>query len=366
MQIPKFNPDELKIVGEMPYLMGLPSAPIYNFPIPVKEALAMTYQRKAPWQILPIVDVETLMFNPAVIPDNVARAFVADGTVVPGVTNTVGGTDMFGIEWEYVPSAGGSMVRPGKPFIEDASELAEKIVWPDIESWDWEGSRRANEEFLKDSRGICTWFFNGYFERLISFMDFENASVALIDEDQQDDIKDFFDKLTDLYIKIFDKMFTIFPEIDVIYFHDDWGSQRASFFSPETGAEMIVPYMKRLTDFVHSKGKFCHLHSCGHLMNQVENFIAAGWDAWDPQLMNDTHELYEKYGDKILIGVLPTHFDPAATTEEEQRAAAREFAEKFCSPEKPSFINFYTITEMLMTPAFREELYICSRKNYSR
>jgi hypothetical protein len=30
---------------------------------------------------------------------------------------------MFGIEWEYVPQVGGSMVRPGKPFVEDANEI---------------------------------------------------------------------------------------------------------------------------------------------------------------------------------------------------------------------------------------------------
>lgn len=366
MQIPEFNPEELKVVGDVPYPMGLPSVPLYSFPISPKEAVSMVYQRKAPWQILPIMDVETLMFNPSIIPDNVARAFVADATFIPGKTNTTGGTDIFGIEWEYVPSAGGSMVRPGDPFIEDANELEEKLVWPDIESWDWEGSRKINETYVNQPKSVCTWIFNGYFERLISLMDFENAIVALIDEEQQDAVKAFFDKLTDFYIKLLDKMLTVFPEIDGIYFHDDWGSQRASFFSPETGAEMIVPYMKRLTDFLHSKGKYCHLHSCGHLMNQVENFIAAGWDAWDPQVMNDSHELYRLYGDQIVMGVTPTPFDPNTATEEEQRTAAREYAEQFCNPDKPSFLNIYTIAQyMMMTPIFREELYICSRKKYS-
>jgi hypothetical protein len=37
---------------------------------------------------------------------------------------------MFGIEWEYIPAAGGSMVRPGKPFLEDANEWKEKVVGP--------------------------------------------------------------------------------------------------------------------------------------------------------------------------------------------------------------------------------------------
>ena len=38
--------------------------------------------------------------------------------------------------------------------------------------------------------------------------------------------------------------------------------------------------------------------------------------------------LYEKYGDQIIIGVIPDQFDPMTTSEEDQRAAAREFVEK--------------------------------------
>jgi hypothetical protein len=80
--------------------------------------------------------------------------------------------------------------------------------------------------------------------------------------------------------------------------------------------------------------------------------------------MNDTHKIYELYGDKIMLGVTPDLFDPEATTEEEQRAAARAYAAKFCDPAKPSYLNHYG--GRLLTPAFREELYIRSRENYSR
>jgi hypothetical protein len=186
----------------------------------------------------------------------------------------------------------------------------------------------------------------------------------MIDDDQKDAIKAFFDKATDLYIKIFDKFCTLFPGIDGFCIHDDWGSQQETFFAPSVVREMIVPYMKRATDFLHSKGKYCELHSCGQLMKQVPNIIAAGWDTWCPQAMNDTHKIYELYGDQVLIGVMPDSFDPANSTEEQQREVARNYAEKFCNPAKPSYFNFNALT--LMTPAFREELYRQSRIHYSR
>jgi uroporphyrinogen-III decarboxylase len=190
-------------------------------------------------------------------------------------------------------------------------------------------------------------------------MDFEGAILAMVDEDQKDAVKDFFDRLTDLYISIYDKLMTYFPDIDGFNVHDDWASQRETFFSPAVAEEMLVPYMKRLTDFIHAKGRFCDFHSCGQNLRQVPNMIKCGWDSWSGQPMNDTARAYELYGDQILIGVYPEHFDPAVP-ESEQRAAAREFANRFCRPGKPSILN----SSVRMTPAFREELYRQSRINY--
>jgi hypothetical protein len=357
MAVPKFDPKELQEKGRFPGMFGNPDTIIYDFPVTMKEGYAALYKKAPIWQI---TSTEMAMFSPKCNPDNIARAFVFDGTRTP----PTGGADMFGIEWEYIAQVGGSMVRPGKPLIEDANEIKDKVIWPDIDKWDWEGCAKANTEYLsRPVYNIC-WFLNGWYERLISFMDFEGAVVAMIDEDQKDAVKDFFGKLSDLYIRIFDKYLTYFPQIDGFCIHDDWGSQKETFYSPATAEEMIVPYMKRVTDFLHSRGKSCELHSCGQLLKQVPNIIAAGWDSWFPQPMNDTQKIYELYGDKLIVGVIPDHFDTAATSEEEQRARAREYADKFCRPDKPSFYSLNA--GQYLTPAFREELYKQSRINYSK
>ncbi len=358
MKIPEYDSKELKIVGEFPRPVGK-ATPIYNYPVSPKQGQLAAFARKPVWQL---TGVEQVLFSPKCNPDNIARAFVYDGTNTP--KTSCGGLDMFGIEWEYVPQVGGSMVRPGKPFIEDANEIESKVKWPDIEAWDWEGCAKANSEYLSRDVYINCWFLNGWYERLISFMEFENAAVAMIDEEQKDAVKNFFDKLSDLYIRIFDKYLTYFPQIDGFCIHDDWGSQKETFFSPEVIEEMVVPYMRRVTDYLHSKGKCCELHSCGQILKQVPNIIAAGWDAWAPQAMNDTHKIYELYGDKLLVGVLPEPFDTEKTTEEEQREAARKYADKFCNPKKPSLYNLYG--SMYLTPAFSEELYKRSRINYGK
>ena len=83
--------------------------------------------------------------------------------------------------------------------------------------------------------------------------------------------------------------------------------------------------------------------------------------------MNNTQELYEKYGDRIVIGIVADKtFDPATATEEEQRAAARDFVEKYTKPGKPCMYSAFYNRPGMLTPAFREELYIASRERYSK
>lgn len=348
-----FSKDELAVVGETPgFFPGTPSTPIFNFPVTPKEACRALIDREPIWQVTPL---DTSIFTPQFIPDNRARALVIEA--VPLKREDFGGKDMFGIEWEYIEVAKGSMVKPGSPLLSDANEWEDKVVFPDIDNWDWKGCAENNREFLARGLFIQPFFMTGYFERLISFMDFDAAIMALVDEDQQEAVKALFSKLTDLYIRIIDRMIEYF-NIDGVTVHDDWGSQRAPFFSPATADEMIVPSMKGLTDSLHDRGIVADLHSCGHLEMQVPQIIAAGWDSWGPQLMNDSQMIYEKYGDQIIIGVNPPPL-PENAGEEQQRAAAADFVEKYCRPEKPALLNFYSMS--LLTPAYMEELYRLSR-----
>jgi hypothetical protein len=272
MAVPAFDRKELTVVEEVPGFIGAPTTPIYSFPVTPKEAFTALLLRKEPvWQI---TGMEEKIFCPKINPDNIARAFVFDGSDMR--FGEGGGKDMFGIEWEYIEKVGGSMVRPGKPFLEDANEWYDKLIWPDIDAWDWEQAGKENKEFLASDKLNIFWIMNGWYERLISFMDFEGAIMAMVDEDQTDAVKELYDKLSDLYIRILDKVFAYFPQVDAVCIHDDWGSQRETFFSPAVAAEMIVPHMRKVTDYIHSRGKVCELHSCGQLLKQVPNIIDAG------------------------------------------------------------------------------------------
>jgi len=272
---------------------------------------------------------------------------------------------MFGVEWIYVPVAGGAMVKPGSPLLEDANDWEKVIQFPDIDSWDWAGSAEKNKNYFDPNLFHRMTLLNGcWFERLISFMDFEGAAMALLDEEQEDALHALLHKTTDLYMHLIDKCLEYF-DIDGFMLHDDWGSQMAPFFSDTAARTFFLPEMKRLVEHVHGKGKIIELHSCGHNEARIDVFIEAGFDGWRPMPMNDTAALYRNYGDKINIGITyDKTFDAATATEEEQKAAARDFVERFSEPGKAGeFAHGHN--QAVATEVFMKELYRASRIKFA-
>lgn len=330
-----------------------PATPRYNTPITPAENFLRALRRDGTALWFPMVS-DGLNVESRTNTDHIARAEIYDmGPVQP--LEEKGGPDLFGIEWDFVPMVGGSMVRPGNPALEDANDWREVIRFPDVDALDWEGCK-INAVLNGTEKLLGVTFQNGMFERLISFMGFEGAAMALVDEDQQDAVHELFDALADMYIRMIDKYCEIL-NVQSVTFHDDWGSQRAPFFSPEICREMIVPHIKKISDYCHSRNIMFNHHSCGFNQMLVPEMIAEGDDLWYPQAMNDMDYLVNTYGDRLVIGVTPP---PVAedSTDEEIEAAARSFVAKYA----PSFKEKPIVVFAMMAPLrYTEAIYRESR-----
>jgi hypothetical protein len=109
MAVPKFSPDEMKVIREVPSFMPGVSTKYYNTPVSLEEGYAAAMRREPIW-VISGMGMETSVFNPRINRDNIARAFCFDGEGMimndqAGVP--VGGPDIFGVEWVFIPSAGG-------------------------------------------------------------------------------------------------------------------------------------------------------------------------------------------------------------------------------------------------------------------
>lgn len=352
----KFSEKEMIPVGQWsPELIAAESIPQYNTPLTAKENYYRMFNKDGEHcQWIP-AHCDCITFNPIIIPDCIARAMVSE--VIKLKPGEEGGLDMFGMDWEYEPQVGGSMVKQGLMLFDDANDWKEKVVFPNIDEWDWQGCADRNRGIYFDTDRVTEYVqFTGMFERLISFMTMQNALVALMDEDQQDAVKELFDKLADFYDDLIDHLHRYF-HIDMFQFHDDWGSQRGPLIGPDTLREMVAPYVKRVVDSCHRRGIIFDFHSCGKNQDLVPIMIECGMDQWGGQAINDFDYIYETYGDKIAIGITP--YDCRTERNPEK---ARELAKKFAADYCPDFNQkpFFAVMRRAI-PEYREELYRQSR-----
>lgn len=91
---------------------------------------------------------------------------------------------------------------------------------------------------------------------------------------------------------------------DMIHISDDWGAQNSLMFSPDTWWELIYPNMKRVVDYVHSRGCLASLHSDGCVMAVADGIAELGFDVVHPwqEDAGMSYDVYlKKYSDKFGI-----------------------------------------------------------------
>ena len=327
-----FDKQELTAIGTYPvwYNSMLPVGapePKLNLPVSPKENFKLALRGEKPWWI-PYpgwANCDVQVFRPRMHPDNVVTHLIFDGEPsYPYASNSMR-SSWYDLVWDYVPEVGGATVHPGNPKVPDISEWEKYVSLPDLDALDWEGCARANAGYCRSDKLVQLGILSGFWERLMSLMDVENAAIALIDEDQQEGVHRFLDRHTDLLIGYVDRMLGILP-LDNVLVHDDWGHQNGPFFSQDVCREMIVPYLKRLVDFCHSKGLTFELHSCGKTESLVPCMIEAGVDLWAGQTaINDMERLAEQYKDQPILFELSAPAVPEGASDGEIREIARQF-----------------------------------------
>lgn len=267
------------------------------------------FLKNEPYEWVPS-NLDQVIFLPAFLPENVARGFVMQAKPFP--RENYGGKDWFGVDWIFEPQVNGSIERA--PLFDDISDWEKYIKFPDLSAMDWEAAAKENEALLNTDKMVAGIMYTGYFERMISFVGFENAIMAMIDEDCREAINKLFDKLTDFYIECI-KYTKKYFNMEYITFHDDWGTQVSTMFSVDTHAEVILPHLTRLIDAAHKEGVFIEIHSCGKIETLLPNIIKSGADGWRGQTVNDKAKLVDMYGDEFKFVV--EGWIPGATDEEE-------------------------------------------------
>jgi len=116
----------------------------------------------------------------------------------------------------------------------------------------------------------------------------------------------------------------------------DFGTQRGEFISPDLFRELYKPYYTKVMGWIHENTDWKILfHSCGSIVNLLDDFVEMGVDILNPVQCSatgmDPKFLKEKYGDKLVFwgGVVDTQQTLQFGTPEEVRAQVLERLEIF-------------------------------------
>ena len=353
MSVKPFEQDELEVLGTYPVVesdfMTIPGVfqTKLNTPITPKENWRRFFNREDPLWV-PDGTYDFNFLSPAVIPDNQACSFE-------------GGYDSFGVKW--IPDSNPSLpafVEPGFTLIDDISDW-EDLEWPDAESWAWD---EAKDEYkvLDPSRPNTVFLATGLFERLISVMGFENAAVSfLLDPDST---HAFIDKLVDHNLAVIEHLRNDL-NCDLLIFSDDWGSQKAPFFSKAIVEEFLAPAMEKMVKRTHELGMYFMHHCCGNVIDFIPYMIDEGVDSWEfnhGAVKKYLPDAFEKYGDKIRFDGYFGFLNPLPADEEIFKARTNDYYQTYGTTGKCS-VTIYDYNEWDFDS--RAYCYEVARKTYA-
>jgi len=162
---------------------------------------------------------------------------------------------------------------------------------------------KAMKKTEKDSQGRISiipavW---GVFEPSWQVFGFSTFSKILINSKK---IKKVFDKFGKFLVNSV-KTFIDWGETGAILIMDDYGYKTGLLMSPKNYKAYVLPWLEEACKVAHKGGLKVILHSCGDILQLLEDIVKVGVDAIhpiEPTTANskyNIYELYEKFSERI-------------------------------------------------------------------
>ena len=189
----------------------------------------------------------------------------------------------------------------------------EKIVLKDIEHWrdyvhapsldfpdaEWEECQRQLD--AGDDRAFHAIFeAPGIFELSHHLLSMDEALLDYVV--YPDEMEELVEYITDYELRLAEKICEHLKP-DMIFHHDDWGSELNTFLRTEMFEDYFLEPYKKIYGYYHDHGvELIVHHSDSYCANIVPQMIEMGIDVWQgPMRTNNVPELVKQYGDKITF-----------------------------------------------------------------
>lgn len=204
------------------------------------------------------------------------------------------GRDEWGAVWANI---GDSNLGEVKDFpLKDWSDLCSLVV-PDInDASRWKhltGIREVLKEKFIIGRGVSLY------ERAHFLRGLANAWADIHHSPTR--LRELLDILVDMNLQAIKRYATL--GVDGYFFTDDWGVQNSLMISPKTWREIWKPCYERIYNASHEAGLLTFLHSCGYIVDILDDLIEVGLDViqMDQQENMGLELLDRRFGGRIAF-----------------------------------------------------------------
>lgn len=220
--------------------------------------------------------------------------------VMLGVEEMYGGEDGRTTEWGFKWKESGGEFKLGV--------VQEPIIteWDELENYQPLNAARE-DRFLKtrpimekypDKYYIADFILSGF--TIMSFIrGFEEFMVDMVIE------RENVERLADVVFGAEEELIRQCAKegFDAICLADDWGTQTSLLISREMICDIFMPRYKKQIELAHSLGLDVMMHSCGYIIDIIDDFIEIGLDVINPgqPILNGISALGERFGGKICF-----------------------------------------------------------------
>jgi uroporphyrinogen decarboxylase len=253
----------------------------------------------------------------------------------PDARPSTSAVDEWGAVWENIGVCGLGEV---KDFPLKSWSDFDKLNIPDIkEEHRWknlDGARdRAGDKFLS-SGGISIY------ERVHFVHGLENTWIDI--HENEEELGRFIDILVDMNLYAIDRYAE--QEVDGFMFCDDWGLQTRLMIKPEDWRRIWKPRYARIYKAAHDAGMLTLLHSCGHIVDILDDLIEVGLDViqMDQQENMGLQLLSDRFRGRIAFwNPVDIQYTMARANLDEIRAYARRMVELLGTPDGGYLTKWY-------------------------
>ena len=226
--------------------------------------------------------------------------------------------------------------------IKDIEEWQKYVKVPDLRancSEGWETALQNKAAIDTSDYFSATVMGTGIFEQMHMLMTFEDTLCNLLT--YPDETHELIEAITEYRLEYM-KLIVENLHPDAIVSHDDFGSERSLFMSPETWREFFKEPYRKLYDYLHANDVLVIHHSDSFCEPIVEDMAEIGIDIWQGVLPTNNIEKITKQldGRMALMGGIDSVIDRQDTTEEEIRQEVRRACDAY--GKLPHFIPSHT------------------------